>query len=93
MSRDSNAVSNAASLQQVVTVICSDYSLYSGQFKSAALMLNELIDPNMSFVRLTTVPVLFVTLSFIQSLISRHSDVCGSGCKAFVTKCTKIVET
>jgi hypothetical protein len=80
----------AASLQQLVTVICSDYS---SSFKSAALMLNELIDPNMSFVRLTALPVLFVTLNFIQSLISRYSDVCGSGCKAFVAKCTKIVET
>jgi len=65
----------------------------AAEFKSAALMLNEIVDPNMSFVRLTTVPVLFVTLNFIQILISRHSDVCGSGCKAFITKCTKIVET
>jgi hypothetical protein len=36
---------------------------------------------------------LFVTLSFIQSLIARYSDVCESGCKAFVTKWAKIFET
>jgi hypothetical protein len=87
--RDSDAVSKpvyAAFIQRFVTVIRSDYSRIAAEFKSAALMLNELSDPNMSFVSLTTVPVLFVTLSFIQSLIARYSDVCESGCKAFVTK-------
>jgi hypothetical protein len=64
MSRGSDTVSKpvyAASIQRFVTVIRSDYSLYSCRVKSAALMLNELSDPNMSFVSLTTVPVLFVT--------------------------------